>query len=236
MEQELQIPTNDNHLIHGTLTTNNSQTLIIFVHGLTGHRNEHIPFNAAKFFVKNNIDFFRFDLYTFMDKGRSILETDILTHAQDINTVVSHLRKNYQHIYLMGHSLGGPSILYSQQEVEGLLLLEPSLEIYKYFQEEITLKEDQDEYILNWGVNYVLSKKYIKSLELCNLEQLKLFKKPTLIICGENGDLDARWKPHLNKIPVSYEYKEIANASHCFDEEGTEEKVLEESLKWIQNN
>lgn len=54
MQKEVRIKTTDKKTIFGTLDTpeGKSKGLIIFVHGLTGHRNEHIFFNAAKYFTK----------------------------------------------------------------------------------------------------------------------------------------------------------------------------------------
>lgn len=54
MQKEVRIKTTDKKTIFGTLDTpkGKSKGLIIFVHGLTGHHNEHIFFNAAKYFTK----------------------------------------------------------------------------------------------------------------------------------------------------------------------------------------
>ena len=49
MEKEIKIKTPDKHIIYGTLNTSkkNSNILLIFVHGLTGHRDEHIFYNGC---------------------------------------------------------------------------------------------------------------------------------------------------------------------------------------------
>ena len=63
MEKEIKIKTNDKHFIYGVLNTPNKKTekLIIFVHGLSGHKNEHIFYNAKNFFVKKGYAVFKFD-------------------------------------------------------------------------------------------------------------------------------------------------------------------------------
>ncbi|MFA5827095.1 MAG: hypothetical protein WC839_01190 [Candidatus Paceibacterota bacterium] len=42
MRKEIQLKTKDEHIIYGTFdSVKKSKTLLIFVHGFTGHRNEH---------------------------------------------------------------------------------------------------------------------------------------------------------------------------------------------------
>jgi predicted alpha/beta-fold hydrolase len=50
MEKEIRIKTPDRHVIYGTLRIPKKKTgtLLVFVHGLTGHRNEHIFYNGAR--------------------------------------------------------------------------------------------------------------------------------------------------------------------------------------------
>ena len=95
MEKEIKIKTQDKHLIYGTLNFKvKSDELIIFVHGLTGNKNEHIFFNGSKFFNSNGYDTFRFDLYSDLNLGRTLLECTIDTHAEDVSTVLDYLAEN----------------------------------------------------------------------------------------------------------------------------------------------
>ncbi|PJE58563.1 MAG: hypothetical protein COU81_00030 [Candidatus Portnoybacteria bacterium CG10_big_fil_rev_8_21_14_0_10_36_7] len=112
METSIKIPTNDNHIIYATLNSHESKKnkLIIFVHGLTGSQNEHHYFNAVKFFCPKGYDTLRFNLYTSKPQARQLSECDISTHAKDINTVINFIKNDYTEIYLIGHSLGCPSI------------------------------------------------------------------------------------------------------------------------------
>lgn len=52
MQKEVKIKTGDKKVIYGTLdTVAKSGTLVIFVHGLGGHQNEHLFYNAVKYFT-----------------------------------------------------------------------------------------------------------------------------------------------------------------------------------------
>lgn len=113
MEKQLKLRTKDGHIIYGTLnfTSRKSDLLAIFVHGLTGHPNEHTFHGAAQQFPRKGVDVFRFALYTGEKEGRKMSDCTITTHAQDLDSVVSYYRKKYRKIAVIGHSLGSPTIL-----------------------------------------------------------------------------------------------------------------------------
>jgi predicted alpha/beta-fold hydrolase len=96
MEKNVKLKTGDGHVIHGTLNTGTktSKILVIFVHGLTGHQHEHNFHTAASQFPKKGVDVFRFSLYTDEKGGRRLSACTIQTHAEDLNIVTKHFRKN----------------------------------------------------------------------------------------------------------------------------------------------
>ena len=67
MERSVNIRAGDGKTISGTYTPSvnprHTKGMIIFVHGFTGHQNEHIYYNAARFFPRKGFATFRFDLY-----------------------------------------------------------------------------------------------------------------------------------------------------------------------------
>src|SRR3989344_7499805 len=113
MEKQIKIKTKDNHIVYGTLTTPKKKAgkLVIFVHGLTGHKNEHIFYNAARVFLTKRVATFRFDMYPGEKKARTLLNSAHSTHAKDLDTVIAYFAKTFEKIYVVGHSFGGPTIL-----------------------------------------------------------------------------------------------------------------------------
>ncbi len=163
MEKKIQIKTDDNHIIYGTLNSRNkSKKLIIFVHGLTGHQNEHIYYNGYKFFNSNDFDTFRFDLYSEEKKGRKLVDCSIKTHSKDLDKVIKNFEKDYSEKFLVGHSLGGPTILGANLEsIISVVLWEPALKFKEFEPKNYTQNMDTDKCILHWRVDYFVSREMI---------------------------------------------------------------------------
>ena len=138
MEKLFQISTDDDHIIYGTLNSKNeSNSLIIFVHGFTGSQNEHIHFNGSKFFNEHGFDTFRFDLYSGEEKGRLLEETSLEIHSKDVNAVISIFENEYKNIFLIGHSLGGPVIgLSNLDTITSICLWDPSIRLDTFVKKE----------------------------------------------------------------------------------------------------
>lgn len=236
MEKKIQLQTPDNHIIYGTLNWNEpgSTKLIVFVHGLTWDQNRHIFHNSAKFFPQHWFATFRFNLYDYRENWRYLKNCSLETHWLDIDTVVDHFSNQFSEIFLVGHSLWWPSILYSSQNVQKIVLRDPSL---------IVKKEDQKDWIYNTddrmyhmeqsSVDVRISKSMYEQRWNTSNAIKHMMKAPTKIICAWEGVLSDSWKSVLDTIPVPYEFFVIEWAWHSFDEEGTEEQLFQETLRYL---
>ena len=107
-----------------------SDKIIIFVHGLTGHKNVHQFYNAVNFFNNKKFVTFRFDLYSSEKSGRKLENCTIATHSEDLNQVIKYFKNKFSNIYLVGHSLGGPTILEADLEnIKKIVLWDPSVNL-----------------------------------------------------------------------------------------------------------
>jgi len=236
MEKNIQINTNDNHLIYGVLNTSEKDDkLIIFVHGLTGHKNMHQFYNASKFFPKKGFSTFCFDLYSGEKNGRILSNCTIETHSSDLNKVINYFKDNYKEIHLVGHSLGGPTILFSDVSlVSSIVLWDPSFDALKNLSSVMEFNKNINKYIVKWGVEYLLSPEMIEGWKNLGDNLIDHFIKPTNIICAGKGVLYKDWKEKINLIKIPSELFLIEEAGHCFDEKDTESILFAETLKWFQ--
>lgn len=223
MEQSITLKTPDNHIIYWTLNSKTkSDKLIIFVHGLGGNQNEHIFFNWAKFFNKNWFDTFRFDLYP-GDGWRNLVDCWISIHTEDLELVIQEFIWKYKEIYLIGHSLWGPTILLANiQNIKKIVLRDPVLDTIKTFENEIIFDKDKDIHMVRRWIDIIIWTKMVEETETIGNLNVKLNDKYK-IIYAEKSDLKEQLKTNI-------EHTRITNSSHCFNEEGIEEILFQETL------
>ena len=235
-EQTIVLDTPDNHKIYGTLNKGDEPTedLMILVPGLTAIQNEHKFFNAARFFPEKGYDVFRFDLYSAWPQGRAILDCTVQTHINDLDLVFKHFEKQYRNIHLIGHSLGTTVILkYDHSRAKSLILWDPSLEIREGAEEWATWNQSLNAYVLEWGVQKLISKQMFEDMSLANKEIVRDFKRPAKIICAGNGILTARWEKIKHEIPIPYDFTVVEGADHNFNQRDTEIQLFDKTLEWL---
>ncbi|MBI2583463.1 MAG: hypothetical protein HYW25_02250 [Candidatus Aenigmarchaeota archaeon] len=237
MEKEIRIKTGDGHVIYGTLTKakGKSKRLIIFVHGLAGHKNEHIFFNAARFFPKRGYSTFRFDLYSWQKGARKLRNCTITLHGKDVKRIVNFFKgKGYQQIFLVGHSLGGPITLLSDtSKLNAIVLWDPTYNLKRLFSSEVYKKIDYG-VVFDWGIDIVIGKKmYREAMKFDSRKLIKNIKVPIKIGVAGKGILVEGARKYFHDANPPKDLTIIKGATHGFDEEGAEEILFKETLKWL---
>lgn len=238
MEQKIEIKTPDNHLMYGTLNylPENNATLIIFVHGLSGNQYEHHYFNAVQFFNEKSFNVFRFNFYAVELRARPLSKSTITTHAEDLESVIKHFKNRYTNIVLVGHSLGALAILNADlSEISKIVLWDPTTNLKDIKEKNGSFNADLGMYILHWGMDILISKEMVEEWKKSNLHKLasKLTVPCKFVFAGDRIKY-ALWKPFLEEIKVKNETAIVEGATHCFYEEGTEQKLFEETLDWLK--
>jgi pimeloyl-ACP methyl ester carboxylesterase len=236
MEKEIKIKTGDK-FIYGTVSfaSKKSDRLVIFVHGFTGHRNEHIFFNGSKYFNGKGYDAYRFDLYTGSKKARHFEETSISMHGKDVTTVIKHFKKKYKKIFVAGHSFGGTSLLFVDTSlVDVLCFWDASYVIPQKENKDYVYNKALGAYIIDWGMRYVIGKKFVKEL-LCFPDCGKLVSKihapVKFVVTKTNMKAGKRYLAKANQ-PKSFAV--IPKADHNFNTQKAEQKLFAETLSWFE--
>lgn len=236
MERELKIKTPDKKIIFGTLVTSKKrqQKLIIFIHGFTGHQNEHLFFNGAKFFKDKGIDTFRFDLYTGRKGARHFHDTNIKIHSNDLNTVIKYFLPKYKKIYLVGHSFGGTTLLFTDvSNIKALVFWDPGYIGKKKL--EFRYDKKFKAYIEDYGIEIIVGDKFVaemKDFPDCG-ELISKIKKPVkFITAGKRSSNKTKYNFYL-KANEPKDFTNFREADHNFNSFEAEGRLFEETLKWI---
>ena len=112
--------------IRGLHHINNSQKIVIFLHGFTGNKNEsNFSFSRqAKLFDKNNIDSIRLDYYGNGDSDGEFYDMNFTDLIKQGNLIIEYVKSlNYDEIYLEGMSMGGAlAIKLASSDIAKLIL------------------------------------------------------------------------------------------------------------------
>lgn len=238
MEQEIKIKAKDKAVIYGILKeAKDSDKLVIMVHGLTDHQNNHLFFNGRKFFSDKGYSVFTFDLYSWEKDGRKFKDCTLKTHAKDLNAVLEHFKEKFSKVYLVGHSLGCPVILLSDFDIaKAVVFWDPSYDFEEFMKMISKFDDGLGVYVLNGAYEVIVRGEMHKSLTTDFPDSFKLVNKlhkPLKIIAAGKGLLLEGAGKYFEAANEPKELKIIKGATHCFDEEGKEDELFDETLSWL---
>jgi pimeloyl-ACP methyl ester carboxylesterase len=237
MEQELVL--SGEKPIYAKMRGDFGQPLIIFVHGLTGHMDEHIFYNGSRVSESRGYASIRFNQYDWNDDARKLRESTFTTQARDLNSVISYAHTNgAKRIILVGHSYGCPTIMMADQtHVSGCVLWDPSGNFGSSL-DKARFEPALDAYVLEWAYEIVVHRPLAeeeKSLKGKEKELIQNIASPLLIVSAGKGELVDVCRSYADHAPHASLHS-IENAGHNFDENGTEEELLKATLDWCDAN
>ncbi len=251
VEKFLHIPTKDGKVIYGTLNYKGKKParVIVFVHGLTGSISDHPLLAASRFFPQHGFAAFRIGLYGWNKDARHLRACTTKTHGKDISRAVQFLKKDFQNVFLVGHSWGLPSILFSNTKGvkaisfwDGSVDLERAFSAYKYEGQKIdayAYNKSLDAYVNDFGVVAVVGKKMVEESRKYPKEKifslLKRVHTPLQYLAAGEGILKTPSKNMFHRLGEKNQWKVIPGAHHSFEDEGKDEVLFRETLKWFKS-
>lgn len=232
MEKQIKLKTSSGVAIHGIVnSTKKTDKLIIFVHGLTGHMNEHHYINAPAYFNPHGYDTFRFNLYSNSNK-RQLSEVSVREHIEDLNVVINHFKSIYKSIVIVSHSIGCYVVIKTQLKgINKFIFWDPSKGLTDFNKKGLVYDEKLDKYIWQVGHTFLLSKEMIEDWkDASQIEEYvdQIPPNSAFIFAGDYNIYPA-WKPFMKNYPIAV----IKGATHVFYEEGVLEELYRATLKLL---
>ncbi|MGZ6005193.1 MAG: alpha/beta hydrolase family protein [Candidatus Saccharimonadales bacterium] len=244
-ETEVKIPLSDTKLnIYGTLRGDYKHPLIVLCHGYGGWMHEMLVYNAARYFEKEGFASLRLSMYGGGEKSRNISDSDVMTHASDIDDVVAFVKKaGADWVGVAGHSYSGMAIVYSKkQQFDAAALWDPTHtdgydepQNKKNLAEDFIFVKDLNAYVSGLGSGYVYAKtvfdnNYPKSQGTC----LK-FKINTCVFNASWSKEQQRYgKDYTDSIDAKTKQVIIPDSSHPFTEDGAAEKLYAATAEYFK--
>jgi dienelactone hydrolase len=240
-EKDIKIRLTDNIYSFGTLVdTASTDCIVILIHGFTGHKDEHIFFNTAKYLASKGIASFRCNLYSDQSESRKFVDTKISQHGSDMTAIYKYFTKKYKKLFVIGHSFGGTSILCSDTStLAGTIFWDASyIEKNSIHQDAARYDAKTKLYICDGNVPIIVGKDFVTELQKfpdCGVLVSKIVVPKLFITAGEKGEGNKEGgKKYMKHAVGDKTLINIPNAGHCFNNFEHEAVLITETYNWIK--
>jgi len=229
-------------ILRGELTK--ETPVMIMMHGRPGSSNELLQYLGAHYISERGITTLRLSMYEFGEQYRNLVDCTLNTHIQDFEDVIDYLRDvGVGHIFALGHSYGGITIMGSDAQLDGAVLWDPSHGLAwlddspDFTNDNYPEKTVGDIVIGTGGHGYIKSLQqdaYDKSLgDTTSWAENKKF--PMKFILASAGPLAKYAKQYYDAAAEPKAIVEIKEAHHQFlDSDEVVEKLFDETVEWVK--
>lgn len=222
--------------IYGTLRGEYTSPLVVLCHGYGGWMHEMLLFNAARYFDKEGYATLRLSMYGGGEHSRDIASSDVMTHAADIDTVVSFVKsKGASWVGIAGHSYSGLAIVYSKKQAfDAAALWDPTHtdgydrpDVIKDLKDNYIFVDSINAYISGMGAGYVYAKTVFDNDYPKSDEMARQFTIKTRVINASwSNEQQEYGKKYVDAIDAEAKQVIIPDSSHPFTEDGAAEKLF----------
>jgi pimeloyl-ACP methyl ester carboxylesterase len=245
-EQEVKIRLSgtDRH-IYGTLRGSYRSPLVILCHGYGGWMHEMLLYNGARYFEKKGFCTLRLSMYGGGENSRTIVESDVLTHASDIDDVVAFARaQGATWVGVAGHSYSGMAIVYSSgQAFDAAALWDPThTDGYdepaakKNLENDFIFVDELQAYMSGIGSGYVYAKTVFDNDYPKSQEMAAQFQIPTVVINASWSKEQQKYgKDYADTIAARTKQVVVPDSTHPFTSDGAAEKLFAETVAFFKS-
>ena len=234
------IDTVDNKKIYCVYSTSQdtpSNKAVLLAHGLTGHLNEYIHFIARDYFLSKGYDVFRMAFYAEEEQYRLLTDCTLKTQANDMNSVVAHIKTKHEKVFVCGHSYGGMTILFANPDTTANAFWDSSFMPWQEFwnTKEIEPLPNSKDYQVHWvGITQILSQSMhseAKKLTEEDSHQLAAhINAPSAVFMADHPNN----KLLFEALTVPKIFSIIENADHCFTRGETALELVKQTHAWFE--
>ena len=223
------------HVYLDTPNTNKPQALIIFIPGLLETADTPLFVNTTKALSRlGKFATARINSITFYGTTSTLDRTSISGQVQEIEDLLTHFRKTFDHVTLVAHSMGAfVSLLADISVVDSLIMWDPSLHPRKIFAS--TLYSEPNGNYYDTQLKRVVSTTLAKELPLLQDIQsvANNIKCPVGIISAGRGAVSIV-DAYTQHLPNLLGHITIQDADHDFSDPQHTDRLINETLHLIQ--
>lgn len=241
MEQEFNIPSKDGKTIYCTLAMPSSAPLgtVVFVHGFTSTADWPTMLLGSWYFRSMGYACCRINLYSWRENARTLMTSDLQTHAEDVDQVVRELRKvGHNKFFAIGHSFGGITLLLTDTaQFNAISFWDPSSLLQYPPTRSYTKIGDTELHYSKGSFEVLISQRYKEGIENFpnELELMSKVTTPSQIVYADSPQaiLQESSRRYFEHVTAEKDLVAIPGASHSFTEETACKSLHEHTLRWF---
>lgn len=211
-----------------------SDTVLVMLHGFTGNRTEsrNLFKDIADGLEDKGIATLRFDWFGHGESDVQFEDLRVPLMQAQAQTILDYAKEHYQHVILLGFSMGGFLAMDAvRDDIDKLILMAPAIHIGKM--ESNIFSEDEGMTRDLHGL--IIHREFIRSFAKGKpLDHVKAYKKPVFILQGEEdtavGKDNAIW---LNDQLLDSRVKVYPGAPHCFERKHYHDELIDDICNFI---
>lgn len=239
-ESAMSLALADGKRVHGLLRNDDSRSpVVLLLHGLTGHMNEHLHFIGARELQRLGYTTFRFNFYGAAGGSRRLVDCTVSTHASDLAEVIRHFRRDApgRPVVVVGHSLGGLTALLCDEPFDGLVLWDATHGSSIAVLDDVELVRELG--LLRWRqrVDHLLNPSMLDEIKVVDYDGLMAqVKAPALIVAAAEGDRPDVGRRYLEASSGDCELQVIDGSDHVFSAGESLDRLLAVTGEWLQRH
>lgn len=229
---------NTDKKIYGILQTVEDSTapMVVFIHDLGSHMQEKAVRFSAYAAIEAGMSAIRLNLYGPEPDARQIIDCTIHTHVSDVADVLAPIKESGKRVGLVAH--GAAAVIVqrlSHSLFDAAVLWDPMDVQSDDFSHWPDMSKDYDtgNWKLNWKSDLEVTQAFHDSWWGAVPDQHDL-KKPTLIVCAGDSDLQAECKRYKEAQSAPSELVNVKGSNHYFSSRETTETLYKETTRWLK--
>jgi len=215
-----------------------SPKAVVIAHGLTGHPNEYLHLTARDYFNTHGYDVYRLAFYRDGDQYRDLFDCTVQHHAHDLRSVIAHIRKDHEKIYVCGHSYGGLTLLMANPDINAGSFWDSSFTPYKEFwNQDAQYIPEMDCYKVRWASGNLIGTPMVeeaKNIDQKAGEMAKSFRAPAQVILAEKNSWNPERTALFESLRGEKDFQDIKGATHCFTDGRVVDELVEITHAWFE--
>lgn len=216
-----------------------SKKAIVIGHGLAGSPNSYIHLMARNYFNGLGYDVYRMAFYWDEYGYRRLHETTLALQAQDLNTVIEHVRPDHQRLYVCGHSYGGLTLVFANPQVNAMSFWDSSYQPWdRMWSKATTPAADGKTHLLHWEYYITIGQAMMDEAKALTRDAVSLMSRqittPSQVVTAGNAWLKEDTQMLFDDLTHCQKEKVmIEGAGHTFVEGQIVFELLAKTHEWF---